>query len=162
MKLPLLAASLAALALAGCTVGPNYQRPQVKIPANFRAPDPLPAAQAASLADLKWWEVFKDEKLQELIRAALAANYDLRDAVARVEEARATLGITRANQYPQLGVSGALNVTRLSRDGATPLPASFLPGQNRNWGEAMLDLLSFEVDIWAGFDALRRRRGPIC
>ena len=148
MKLPLLAASLAALALAGCTVGPNYQRPQVKIPANFRAPDPLPAAQAASLADLKWWEVFKDEKLQELIRAALAANYDLRDAVARVEEARANLGITRANQFPQLGASGALKITRLSRDGATPLPASFLPGQNRNWGEAMLDLLSFEVDIW--------------
>ena len=56
----------------------------------FRAPEPLPAPQAASLADLKWWEVFKDEKLQDLIRAALAANYDLRDAVARVEEARAT------------------------------------------------------------------------
>jgi outer membrane protein, multidrug efflux system len=54
--------------------------------ANFRAPEPLPPAQAASLADLKWFEVFKDDKLQELIRTALQQNYDLRDAVARVEK----------------------------------------------------------------------------
>jgi multidrug efflux system outer membrane protein len=129
-------------------VGPNYQRPQVKTPANFRAPEPLPAPQAASLADLKWWEVFKDPKLQDLIRAALAANYDLRDAVTREEAARASLGFTRANQFPQVGATGNLEFTRLSRDGATPLPATFLASQNRNWGQAMLDLLSFEVDIW--------------
>jgi multidrug efflux system outer membrane protein len=120
----------------------------LKTPENFRAPDPLPTPQATSLADLKWWEVFKDEKLQDLIRAALVANYDLRDAVVRVEEARANLGVTRSNQFPQIGASGAVEITRLSRDGATPLPASFLPSQNRNWGEATLNLLSFEVDIW--------------
>jgi multidrug efflux system outer membrane protein len=129
-------------------VGPNYQRPLLKTPENFRAPDPLPAPQATSLADLKWWEIFKDEKLQDLIRAALVANYDLRDAVVRVEEARASLGVVRSNQFPQIGAGGAVELTRLSRDGATPLPASFLPSQNRNWGEASLNLLSFEVDIW--------------
>src|ERR1700722_8891473 len=134
--------------LSSCSVGPNYQRPAVQIPQNFRAPDPLPAPQASSLADLKWWEVFKDEKLQDLIRAALAANYDLRDAVARVEQARGSLGITRSNQFPQLGATGDMEFTRLSRDGATPLPVAFLPSQNRNWGEAVLNLLSFEVDIW--------------
>ena len=144
----LAAICVCAALLAGCTMGPNYQRPQVKTPANFRAPEPLPAPQAASLADLKWWDVFKDAKLQELIRAALAANYDLRDAMAREEAARAELGFTRANQYPQVGATGALEITRLSRDGATPLPASALPSQNRNWGEAMADLLSFEVDLW--------------
>jgi hypothetical protein len=148
MKSRLVVVFLFAMALAGCAAGPNYQRPPVKTPENFRAPDPLPAPQAASLADLKWWEVFKDDKLQDLIRAALAANYDLRDAVARVEGARASLGVTRSNQLPQVGASGDINFTRLSREGATPLPATFLSSQNRNWGEAMLNLLSFEVDIW--------------
>src|SRR5580698_8004397 len=100
------AATLAGFMLAGCTLGPNYKRPLVKTPDNFRAPDPLPPQQATSLADLKWFELFKDEKLQDLIRAALAANYDLRDAVVRVDAARASLGITRANQFPQLGASG--------------------------------------------------------
>jgi multidrug efflux system outer membrane protein len=148
VKFHITAASLLAILLTGCAVGPNYQRPLVKTPENFRAPEPLPTPQATSLADLKWWEVFKDEKLQDLIRAALVANYDLRDAVVRVEEARANLGVTRSNQFPQIGASGAVELTRISRDGATPLPATFLPSQNRNWGEATLNLLSFEVDIW--------------
>jgi multidrug efflux system outer membrane protein len=148
MKLRVTAVLIAAGWMASCTVGPNYQRPAVQIPQNFRAPDASPAPQATSLADLKWWEVFRDDKLQELIRTALTANYDLRDAVARVEEARANLGVTRSNQFPQFGVSGDINFSRLSRDGQTPLPASFLPNQNRTWGEGALNLLSFEVDIW--------------
>jgi multidrug efflux system outer membrane protein len=148
MKLHAIAAYVAAMALTGCAVGPNYHRPLMKTPENFRAPEPLPAPQAASLADLKWWDVFKDEKLQDLMRAALAANYDLRAAVARVEEARANLGVTRSNQLPQVGASGDVALTRLSREAATPLPASFVPSQNRNWGEATLNLLSYEVDIW--------------
>ncbi len=143
-KLPILFAVLC----AGCTVGPNYKRPVVPSPASFRAPEPLPPNQAASLADLKWFEVFKDDKLQDLIRTALQQNYDLRDAVLRVEEARANLGITRSNQYPNFGASGGVEINRLSRDGATPLPAAFLPSQNRNFGQATLELLSFEIDIW--------------
>src|SRR5277367_4538106 len=133
---------------AGCTVGPNYKRPVVAVPDTFRAPEPLPPPQAASLADLKWFEIFKDEQLQELTRTALVQNYDLRDAVARVEEARANLGITRSNQFPQASASGALEITRLSRDGSLPLPATFVPSQNRNWGQGSLNLLSFELDIW--------------
>jgi multidrug efflux system outer membrane protein len=54
-------AAVFAVMLAGCTMGPNYKRPLVKTPDNFRAPDPLPPQQATSLADLKWFEVFKDE-----------------------------------------------------------------------------------------------------
>ena len=61
----LIPALLSALG-AGCLVGPNYKRPAVAIPTTFRAPEPLPAGQAASLADLKWFEVFKDDRLQEL------------------------------------------------------------------------------------------------
>ncbi len=131
-----------------CTVGPNYHRPPIQVPETFRAPEPLSPEKAASLAELKWFEVFQDEKLQDLIRTALAQNYDLRSAVANVEAARANLGITRSNQLPNVNASGDLELTRLSRDGSLPLPATFVPSQNRNWGEASLGLLSFEVDIW--------------
>jgi multidrug efflux system outer membrane protein len=137
-----------ALLLAGCTVGPNYERPAISTPHSFRAPEPLPADQAASLADLKWFEVFKDPELQKLVRAGLVQNYDLRDAVTRVEQARANLGITRSNQFPQLNAGGDVQFTRLSRDGSFPLPESFVKDQNRNWGEASLQLLSFELDLW--------------
>jgi len=148
MRSEYFAIAAAAAVLAGCTVGPNYKRPQVAVPSNFRAPVPLPEPQAASLADLKWFEVFHDDKLQELIRVALVENYDLLDAVARVQEARANLGIVHSNQVPQVDASGALEFTRLSRDGQFPLPGSFVTTQNRNWGQATLNLLSFEVDLW--------------
>lgn len=147
MRYRIVAVSIAALLLAGCTVGPNYHRPDVAAPPAFRAPQP-PAAGTASLADLKWWEVFQDEQLQQLVRTALAQNYDLQDAVAHEEEARASLGATRSNQFPQIGASGDIQVTRLSRDGQFPLPPSFVPSQNRNWGESFLQLLPFEVDLW--------------
>jgi outer membrane protein, multidrug efflux system len=140
--------SIVAALLTGCTFGPNYKRPQVAVPANFRAPEPLPAPQAASFADLKWFEVFQDEKLQDLIRTALVQNFDLRDAVTRVEQARANLGITRSNQIPQVSASGDLNVTRTSRDGAFALPPGIPFQQSRNFGQAGLTLLSFELDIW--------------
>jgi NodT family efflux transporter outer membrane factor (OMF) lipoprotein len=144
-----LALLILALACAlACTVGPNYQRPPVSVPSTFRAPEPLPPSQAASLADLKWFDLFKDEKLQELIRAALEHNYDLRDAVARVEQARANLGVTRSNQFPNFGATGDVAINRLSRNGATALPPEILPSQNRDFGTAALQLLSFEVDIW--------------
>jgi NodT family efflux transporter outer membrane factor (OMF) lipoprotein len=141
-------ALLIAIVLTGCTVGPNYHRPAVQIPQNFRAPEPLPASTAESLADLKWFEVFKDDQLQQLIRTALQQNYDLRTAVANVEAARANLGITRSNQYPNFSASGDLQFTRLSRDGTFSLPAYLVPSQNRTWGESSLNLLSFEVDLW--------------
>ena len=143
-----IAIGTAAAPLTGCTVGPNYKRPQVAVPANFRTPEPSPTPQATSLADEKWFEVFRDPQLQDLIRVALVQNYDLRDGVARVDEARANLGITRSNQYPQVTASGDIQFTRLSRNGAFPLPPAFVTNQNRNWGQAMLNLLSFQIDLW--------------
>jgi len=145
-RLLILLASLALL--VGCTVGPNYRRPTVAVPETFRAPEPLPPGEASSVADLKWFEVFQDEKLQELIRMALQRNYDLRDAVARVEEARGNLGIVRSNQFPQFAAGGSVQINRLSRDAETPVPKELLASQNRNFGTAALQLLSFEVDIW--------------
>jgi len=137
-----------AVLLSGCTVGPNYRRPAVAIPPDFRASAPLLPTQAASLADLKWFEVFKDEELQGLIRTALEKNYDLRDAVARIDVARAGLGITRSSQFPNVGATVNVEINRLSRDGATALSPAVLPAQNRNFGTVALALLSFEVDIW--------------
>src|SRR5207253_335645 len=104
---------------------------------------------------VKWFEVFKDEKLQDLVRRALQRNYDLRDAVARVEEARASLGITRSNQYPNSGAGASVEINRLSRGGSTPIPRELLPSQNRNFGSAALELLSFEI----GQAATRDRGG---
>jgi outer membrane protein, multidrug efflux system len=148
MRKSLVFPTIAATLLAGCTVGPNYQRPAIPAPANFRAPEGTPTFDPESVGDLKWFEVFKDEKLQELVRTALAQNYDLRDAAARVEAASAQLGVTRSNQYPNVGAGADISTIRLSRNGQTPLPVAFVPSQNRTFGGATLDLLSFEVDIW--------------
>jgi multidrug efflux system outer membrane protein len=143
-----IAIALIAGLLVGCrAVGPNYSRPVIKPPDVFRgAADDAPPGDAASLADLKWFEVFKDQELQALIGAALEANYDLRDAVVRVDAARASLGITRADRLPAIGITSELATTRNSAGGAFPLPQGF--EQRRTFGTVMLNLFSFEMDIW--------------
>jgi outer membrane protein, multidrug efflux system len=90
--------------LAGCMVGPKYQRPAVTTPAVYRDPaaDPQRQAQAASYADLPWWQVFQDAKLQELIRSALQQNYDLQLATERINAARAHVTVTRSSLFPQV------------------------------------------------------------
>jgi multidrug efflux system outer membrane protein len=96
----------AVLMLSGCAVGPNYHRPVVQTPASFRAPDESQQteAQVASFADLLWWQAFNDPQLQDLIRTALKQNYDLQLAVERVTAARAQVGITRSNEFPQVSL----------------------------------------------------------
>jgi outer membrane protein, multidrug efflux system len=97
---------LSASILSGCAVGPNYHRPAVQIPPAFHGPDQSLRAepQTASFADLPWWQVFHDPQLQELMRTALKQNYDLQLAVERVNAARAQVGITRSNQFPQVSL----------------------------------------------------------
>ncbi len=86
------------LLLAGCTVGPKYKRPQVAVPNVYRGlPSQTDKNSTASLGDEKWWTVFQDEQLQGLIRAALAENYDVRIAAARVLQAQAVVGIRHAD-----------------------------------------------------------------
>lgn len=105
----LLTAALLSGVLMGCAVGPNYHRPAVRTPNSFRdlADNPQLQAQTASYADLPWWQVFQDPKLQELIRTALRQNYDLQLASERINAARAQLAITRSSLVPQ--VSGNAN-----------------------------------------------------
>lgn len=138
---------LIASLLAGCTVGPKYRRPTVKSPDVFRGTaDPSAAPDPNSLADLKWFELFKDSQLQELIRTALVENYDIRDAIARVSAARANLGIIRAEQFPNVAGSSDITTLRNSASGAFPLPPGI--GLKRTFGSVLLNLLSFEIDLW--------------
>jgi len=93
------------IVLAGCTVGPKYHRPAVQTPVAYRdlSENPQVQAQVASYADLPWWQVFQDPKLQELIRAALKQNYDLQLATERINAARAQVTVTRSSLFPQVG-----------------------------------------------------------
>ena len=137
-----------ALAASACTVGPNYKRPVVQLPEAYRAAAPTGAlaADQPSLGDQKWWEVFQDEQLQELIRTALRQNFDVRIAAARVAEARAQLGITRADQFPQVDGSALADRERVSAS-PVPLPSQafernvFQVGGSTRW----------EVDFWGKF-----------
>jgi multidrug efflux system outer membrane protein len=94
------AAALCLTGLAGCTVGPRYQRPSLAVPAEHRGQ--VGPGEAASLADQAWWEVFHDDVLQGLIAEALRNGYDVRLAAWRVEEARANAGIVRSQVFPSV------------------------------------------------------------
>jgi multidrug efflux system outer membrane protein len=131
--------------LAGCTVGPNYKRPNTDVPAAYRS---LPAEEAASaptqsLGEQKWWEVFQDEQLQKLIRAALQQNYDARIAATRVLEAQAQVGLARANQFPTVNVTG--NGTGVRNPANGPIPSySF------NFGKIAANA-AWDVDFWGKY-----------
>src|ERR1700723_2333122 len=101
--IPLLSSSM----LSGWAVGPNYHRPSVQTPPPFHSLDPSEPAEppTASFADLPWWQVFHDPQLQELMRTALKQNYDLQLAIERVNAARAQVGITSSNQFPQVSLA---------------------------------------------------------
>ena len=107
----LLTAAFVSGVLLGCAVGPNYHRPAVQTPNSFRdlADNPQIQAQTTSYADLPWWQVFQDPKLQELIRTALKQNYDLQLATERISAARAQLTVTRSSQFPQVSGNGSFN-----------------------------------------------------
>lgn len=103
-----IAAIITSSLVAGCTVGPNYHRPDVQTPPSYRdlSENPQVQAQTASYADLPWWQVFQDPQLQELIRTALKQNYDLQIATERIDAARAQLAVTRSSLFPQVAANG--------------------------------------------------------
>src|ERR1700686_3985813 len=105
---PLIFVILASSLIGGCTVGPNYHKPVVQPPTGYRdlREGPQAQEQAASYADLPWWQVFQDAQLQALIHTALKQNYDMQLATERINAARAQLGITRSNLFPQVQGEG--------------------------------------------------------
>jgi NodT family efflux transporter outer membrane factor (OMF) lipoprotein len=135
---------LGGLVLASCTLGPNYKRPVVQTPAEFRGASG--AAGAESLADLKWFDVFRDDELTRLVDTALRQNFELRIAAERVLQARALYGITRAGQYPAVGGSVDLNAVRSSQIGAN---AAVPPGADTDVTYAQAGFsVGWELDVW--------------
>ena len=108
-------------------MGPNYKRPQVAVPGQFRGAPTGAADPAASIADTKWQDLFSDQTLNQMVTTALAHNFDLRIAAERVEEARAQLGITRANQYPFVGCPGEFHRSAEFQPGGVPCASRHEP-----------------------------------
>ena len=125
--------------------GQKYQRPAVQTPTAHRG-DTATQPDPQTLANLRWFQVFKDERLQELIRDALVYNYDLREAVARIDAARANLGIVRSDQFPTIGASGDVLNQRQSRSSAFDLPEPIK--RDRSFGSILLNLFTYELDLW--------------
>ena len=141
-----LAAFLFAIfALAGCKVGPNYHRPAVNVPTVYRGLTPEEAArsEAKSFADEKWWDVFQDDQLRALIRTALEQNYDVRIAAARMLEAQARLGVTRADQYPTLTADAAAVNVRTSQQ-------KLIPALDTSTNRLALTL-TWDLDFWGKY-----------
>jgi len=124
----------------------KYQPPVVETPTNLDRAAANAQPDAQSLADLKWFEVFGDEELQGLIREALVSNYDIRAAMTRIEGARANLGIVRSDQFPTIGATADAVFEGRSRDGSIQIPSP--AAKSRNFGSVLLNLFSFELDLW--------------
>ena len=118
MKSKLIKTALVVGLASGNVFSQSAKQNSVNVPQEFRgAPAP---PEASSIGDLKWFEVFQDEQLQKLVRTAFAQNYDLRLAIARINAARANVGLARSNQFPQFEVAADLTTTRTSgNSGAT-------------------------------------------
>src|SRR5215469_247405 len=146
----------------GCTVGPNYTRPSVDVPGGYRGAAPssqaaqsdkehrsaiataqAPQSATQSLGDEKWWEVFQDKQLQELIRTALKNNYDVNIAAARILKAQAQLGIVRADQLPTINAGAAAINYDIPRAKNFPNTASSVNAADLN--------ISWQLDFWGKY-----------
>jgi multidrug efflux system outer membrane protein len=139
-------ASLLAL-LAGCKVGPEYQKPAVETPPAFRGQEPAPAAEpgeaAESIADQPWWEVYRDPALASHIGDAIRSNHDLRIALARIEQARAIAAASRSALFPTIGYGAAISSGRNESLGG----AAYNAGDNNTPFFGALTA-AWELDVW--------------
>jgi multidrug efflux system outer membrane protein len=135
--------SAVGLLVAGCTLGPNYHRPDVAVPATFRGATPEAIRQLQSFGDLEWWQVFQDQQLQGLIRTALEQNYDLRVAATRILQARAQVTVARSFQFPTLDAGAAAPYDRLTGGEKPPTYETFSPQGGFS--------VAWELDLWGRF-----------
>jgi outer membrane protein, multidrug efflux system len=146
MKAPVILAFLFLLIdCTGCAVGPNYKRPAVPVPPEYRGASPTQpqTSPAASFGDEKWWDAFQDDALRDLVRTALKQNYDVRIAAARILEARAQLGIVRADQLPSVAGSASAANERIPR-------SSRLPSLETSQNQLALSS-AWELDFWGKY-----------
>jgi len=136
------------LGLAGCAVGPNYQRPAVDSPGTYRvaASDTNAYTAANCFADLGWWDVFPDAQLRAYLAEALTNSWDIKIAAARVMQAEAVAHITRSQFFPTVTGGGDIYTTRYSQRGPTPVPPGLDP--ERGYGDAYLAMPAYELDLW--------------
>lgn len=145
---PFLTGSLVVLLLTGCTVGPDYKRPEVDKPAAFRtaaSDGPLPVTDT-SFGDVAWWETFQEPRLQALIHEALTNSWDIRIAAARVLQAEAALRVTRSQFFPTINAGGDILTSRASEKGAAQLPRGVDP--QSDYGDVFLSMPGYEIDLW--------------
>lgn len=144
LALPLL--MIACGMLVECTMGPNYHRPVVNLPTNYRGQVSTspPQPPTASLGNEKWWTIFRDPVLQQLIHAALKQNYDIRIAATRVLEEQAELRLTRSNQFPTVEASAGLLSER------NPKINSFFPTYKVNTAELDPGVI-WNLDFWGKY-----------
>ena len=139
----LLSVGLLATLISGCTAGPNYKKPAVAAPAVYRGGPEQQIPAAPSFGDQKWWDAFQDDALRDLIRAAVEQNYDVRIAAARIVEARALLGITRADQLPEVSAGlSAVNQRLPQSPGRPPIETS---------ATQVSVSAAWELDFWGKF-----------
>jgi multidrug efflux system outer membrane protein len=129
---------------AGCMIGPKYKRPTANVPQEYRAPAPQQAAQASSLGNEEWWQVYQDPVLTQLIHTAIAQNYDVRIAAARVLQAQAQVGITRSNQLPSANVGADIFSQQTAK------VTKVFPAYQVNAGELNLSVI-WNLDFWGKY-----------
>src|SRR5437016_733563 len=145
MKNTALLGILAVLVLeAGCMMGPKYKRPAVNVPQEYRAPEPQLATQASSLGNEQWWQLYQDPVLTQLIHTAIAHNYDVRIAAARVLEAQAQVGITRSNQFPSASVGADIYSQQNAK------VTKVFPAYQVNAGDLNLSVI-WNLDFWGKY-----------
>jgi multidrug efflux system outer membrane protein len=136
--------STASVVLASCTLGRDYSRPAIETPATYRSA--APQTSAASLADVQWFDLFRDDTLTQLVKGALQENFEVRIAAQRVLQARAAYGITRGSQFPSVDVSAGVTAARSSQVGANRgIPADV--NTDVSYTQAGFSL-GWELDVW--------------
>ncbi len=135
-------------ALAGCAVGPNYQRPALDTPSTFRAAATWTNDLSAtnSLADLGWWQVLRDAQLRAYIAEALTNSWDIKIAAARVLQAEAAARVTRSQFFPTVGAGADVSTVRTSENGPVSIPPGTSP--QYEYGNVYGSMAAYELDLW--------------
>jgi outer membrane protein, multidrug efflux system len=133
-----------AVLLSGCAVGPNYNRPTVNVPTDYRDSMAAQTAAVSSLGNENWWQVYQDPVLVQLIHTALQQNYDVRIAATRVLQAQAQLGIARANQFPTASVGAGISSEQNAK------VSNLLPAYQVDAGQLNLSVI-WNLDFWGKY-----------
>ena len=144
MRKGLVISLIAGLLVFGCKVGPNHKSPEPETNQEYVFQE----GEADTVLNLAWWEIFEDTALHKLIETGLIKNRDLKLAVARIEEAQATVGFTKADIYPTLGYNAGYNGGNIVRALTGEDPAS---GSTQNIWSVNIPTLSWELDFWGKF-----------